>query len=76
MNNAHPALSPCLPSSAPTRRAYSVDEARALLGNISRKSIYDLINSGELASIKIAGRRLVPDVSIDALIQANLTQVA
>ena len=58
---------------APLRRAYPVEEARALLGGMSRKSLYDLINSGDLATVKIAGRRLVPSESIDALIDANLT---
>jgi len=50
------------------RRAWPVDEARELLGGISRASIYELINSGELRTVMLAGRRLVPDDAITALL--------
>ena len=41
------------------REAFSVDEARQKLGGISRKTIYDLINSGDLVSFKLGRRRLI-----------------
>ena len=63
---------PTAPS--PLRRAYPVDEACALLGGISRVSIYRLIDSGELATVLIAGRRLVPTASIDDLLSAKLAE--
>ncbi len=55
----------------PKRKAYRVEESMTLLG-ISRASIYELIKRGELKTVKIAGRRLVPEASIDALIQSKL----
>jgi hypothetical protein len=70
---------PCSPSPGkqiPNRRAYPIEEARALLGGISRKSIYDLIQSGDLPSMYVAGRRLVPAESIDALIAATTERKA
>ncbi|WP_295886688.1 helix-turn-helix domain-containing protein [uncultured Thiohalocapsa sp.] len=58
------------PAEFPARKAYPVEEARGLLGGISRKSIYDLINAGELRSVLIAGRRLIPADAIDELIRS------
>jgi excisionase family DNA binding protein len=44
---------------APLQRiAYSVAEA-AIVSNLSRSKLYELIGSGELKSIKISGRRLI-----------------
>lgn len=63
--------SPDLAAQIPARRAYPVDEARALLGGISRKSIYDLINDGSLGTVMFSGRRLVPADAIDSLIAAS-----
>lgn len=40
------------------RLAYSVAEA-ATVSNLSRSKLYELLGSGELKSIKIAGRRLI-----------------
>lgn len=46
-------------ASAPLQRlAYSVAEAAAVI-DISRSKLYELLGSGELQSIKIAGRRLI-----------------
>ena len=63
------ALHPDLPAPVPGRKAWKIDEARALLGGISRKSIYDLIEAGALRTVMIAGRRLVPDTAIDELLE-------
>lgn len=59
------------PSSIPARLAYPVTEACSLLGDISRKSIYDLMASGELRSVYIAGRRLIPAGAIEELIASR-----
>jgi len=55
------------------RKVWSVTEAMQLLG-LSRKSIYDLLKSGDLRSVMIAGRRLIPDGCIDELIATKLAQ--
>jgi excisionase family DNA binding protein len=41
------------------RDAVDVNTTAALLG-VSRRTIYDLIARGELASVKIGARRLIP----------------
>ena len=41
------------------RDATDVDTAAALLG-VSRRALYDLISTGEIESIKIGARRLIP----------------
>lgn len=54
------------------KKAYSVLEARELIGGLSQASFYKLVNSGQLKTIKIGGRRLIPAESIDELIQRAL----
>ncbi len=49
------------------RRAYQINEATAAYG-LSRTTIYKLISSGELRTVKIGGRRLIPVDAIEALI--------
>jgi excisionase family DNA binding protein len=49
------------------RRAVSVREATASY-SIGRSSLYKLIASGELRSVKILNRRLVPIDALEALI--------
>jgi len=66
--------SPTPTDTIPTRLAYTVEEGRVLLGGMSRKSLYDLIKSGELATVKIAGRRLIPAASFDALLSTKLAE--
>ena len=53
-----PMNSPRLTIEVASRLAYSVDEAAALIG-ISRRSIYELLRSHQLGSIKIGSRRLI-----------------
>ena len=48
------------------RLALSVGEVAELLG-ISVRSVHNLIASGELASVKFAGRRLVPCHAVRAI---------
>jgi excisionase family DNA binding protein len=43
--------------------------ARAALGGVSRTTIYDLINRGELAHVNIGRRGFITAASIDAYIE-------
>ena len=49
------------------RAAISPDEAALMVG-LSRSRIYQLIGSGELRSIKVGRRRLVPMSAISELL--------
>jgi excisionase family DNA binding protein len=42
------------------RRAYPLEEARQLLGGISRGTLYNMRDRGELRLIKLGRRTLVP----------------
>ena len=53
-----------------TPRAYGVMDAAKELG-IGRSSVYSLINSGRLRTVKLGRRTLIPADAIDALIQAQ-----
>ena len=55
------------------RDLYSIEEARERLGGISRNSIYQILRSGQLASVVICGRRLVSAVAIAQLIANSTT---
>jgi excisionase family DNA binding protein len=50
------------------RKTYSIAEAGELLG-IGKNSIYNAAHRGEIPSIKIGGRLLVPKVALDRLLQ-------
>lgn len=58
------------------RELYSIEDARYLLGGISRATIYDLLNSGELTSVVIGRRRFVPAAAIASFIATASTTVA
>jgi excisionase family DNA binding protein len=45
--------------------AYSVDEACSAL-SIGRTAVFDLLRRGEIASVKVGRRRLIPVASLDA----------
>jgi excisionase family DNA binding protein len=49
------------------KRALRVNEAAALYG-LSRSTIYVLMASGSLRSVKIRGRRLIPRDALEALL--------
>ena len=51
-------------------RCLCVEDAARLL-NVGRSTVYALIRSGRLRSIKIGRRRLVPRASLDALIDGD-----
>jgi excisionase family DNA binding protein len=50
------------------RRVHSVPEVASLLG-ITERFVWTLIKDGDLESIKIGARRVVPIESIDAFIE-------
>jgi len=52
---------------------YSILEARKLLGGISRNTIYQLLRSGELASVIIGCRRFISAAAITELIARSTT---
>lgn len=51
----------------PPKLAFSVAEACAALG-LGKTNFYRLVAVGEIETIKIGGRRLVPVASIEALL--------
>ena len=54
------------------RALYSIQEARKLLGGISRNTIYRLLRTGELASVVIGCRRFIsPDCDCRARRQVD-----
>lgn len=50
------------------RRLYDEHEAREQMGGIGRTLFYELIASGQLRSVKIGRRRLVPAEAIEELV--------
>jgi excisionase family DNA binding protein len=58
------------------RALYSIQEARKLLGGISRNTIYQLLRNGQLASVVIGCRRFVSDDAIAELIERSTTTVS
>jgi excisionase family DNA binding protein len=58
------------------RDAYTVEEARQRLGGIARQTVYNLINAGELNSIQIGTRRLIPAEAIKQFVQRKTQQSA
>ena len=48
----------------------TVEQAAEELGGVSRSTLYQLIRSGELASVKIGSRRLIPAESITDYVQS------
>jgi excisionase family DNA binding protein len=59
-----------------SRELYSIEDARFVMGGVSRATIYDLLNSGELPSVVIGRRRFVPAAAIAAFIATSSTTVA
>jgi excisionase family DNA binding protein len=58
------------------RALYSIQEARKLLGGISRNTIYQLLRDGQLASVVIGCRRFVSGDAIADLIERSTTTVS
>ena len=58
------------------RELYSIEDARFLLGGIARKTIYDLLNNGDLSSVVIGRRRFISSAAINTFIATSTTQTA
>jgi hypothetical protein len=52
-----------------TRDLYPIEDARFLLGGISRNTIYGLIRAGDLTTVTIGRRRFVAASAIDRFIE-------
>lgn len=51
-----------------TKDLYTIEEARELLGGISRNSIYALLRDGRLGSVPIGRRRFISAAAIETFI--------
>jgi excisionase family DNA binding protein len=49
-------------------KMHRIDDASAI-SSLSRSTLYDHIRSGRLKSIKVGGRRLIPDSALRELLQ-------
>jgi excisionase family DNA binding protein len=58
------------------RVLYSIQEARKLLGGISRNTIYGLLRAGELASVLIGCRRFISSAAIAEYVARSTTTVS
>ena len=58
------------------RALYSIEEARARLGGISRNSLYAILRAGDLPSVVIGCRRFVSAEAIAALISNSTTSIS
>jgi excisionase family DNA binding protein len=54
-------------STFPAPRAYRINDAAVML-SLSRSSIYELLKTGQLRAIKLAGRTLIPASEIQRLV--------
>jgi excisionase family DNA binding protein len=54
-----------------SRRTYTVEQASKLLG-IGRNNGYQAVRRGELPTIKIGKRLLVPKAALDRLLDGNV----
>ena len=62
---------PTISTSKPDdKRAYRINEAVAAY-RLSRSTLYKLIAEGNLRTVKIAGRRLIPRDAIEALFEGG-----
>jgi hypothetical protein len=58
------------------RTLYSIEEARQMLGGISRNGIYQMLQTGRLSSVVLGYRRFISAEAIAQLIAASTTQVS
>jgi excisionase family DNA binding protein len=54
---------------------YSIEEAAQSLG-VGRTTVYDLMNSGDLESVKVGRRRIIPADAIGAFLVARRAAAA
>jgi excisionase family DNA binding protein len=62
-------------TTSPTPLLWSPTEAAKRLG-IGRATVYELLTTGQLASLKIGARRLIPDSEVRRFIDARLADSA
>ncbi len=55
---------------------YSIEQARKLLGGLSRNSLYQTLRSGELPSVLIGCRRFISASAITDFISASTTRAS
>jgi excisionase family DNA binding protein len=55
---------------------YSIQDARKLLGGISRNTIYKLLRSGDLPSVLIGCRRFISSAAIAEFVTRSTTTVS
>ena len=53
-----------------SKRAYRIKEAAKLYG-LSRSTLYKMMAEGNLRTVKIGGRRLVPSDTLEALLRED-----
>lgn len=58
---------------ADDRLAYSIANAAVAL-DVSRSTIYGLMDSGRLATLKIGSRTIIPRTSLEALLDELVTE--
>jgi hypothetical protein len=58
------------------RELYSIEEARELLGGISRNTIYGFLRRGDLASVVLGCRRFISAAAIKEFIRTATTKVS
>ena len=58
------------------RPLHSIQEARKLLGGISRNTIYRLLRTGELASIVIGCRRFISPAALADIVAKSTTTIS
>lgn len=56
------------------RRTYTVPQAAEILG-ISRSLAYECVKSGEIPSLRLRGRVVVPVVALDALLASTYSEL-
>lgn len=52
-------------------RLHDLETAAGLLGNISRTTLFELLRAGQIGSVKLGRRRMIPQSQIDLYIQEN-----
>jgi excisionase family DNA binding protein len=53
---------------------YTVEEARMALGGRGRNQMYEAVARGEIPSVKIGGRILIPKAAFEKWLNGELTQ--
>lgn len=53
-------------------RLHDIEDSRVQLGGIGRTTMFELIRTGQIRSVKIGRRRMIPQSQIDAYIARQL----